>query len=63
MVWRLGLPMMAILFHGSLVMDREDQVSNLFIMIVISRYSKIKIPSKGKNLGELILKEGPRLLR
>jgi len=54
MVWKLDLLMMAILFHGSQEMDREDLVFNHCIVIVISHYSKIKIHSKEKDLGELI---------
>lgn len=49
--------MMVTLFHGSQEMDREDLASNHFIVIAISHYSKIKILSKEKDLGELIFKK------
>jgi hypothetical protein len=48
---------MVILFHGSQQTDREDQAFNHFILIDISPYSKMKMPSKERNLGELICKK------
>jgi hypothetical protein len=57
MVWRLDLPSMVILFHGSQQTDREDQAFNHFILIDISPYSKTKMPSKERNLGELICRK------
>jgi len=48
---------MVTLFHGSQATDKEDLASNHYIVIAISPYSKIKILSKEKRLGELILKK------
>jgi hypothetical protein len=56
-VWKLDLPMMVILFHGSQPTDKEGLASNHFIVIAISPYSKMEILSKGKRLGVLILKK------